>query len=202
VEKFGAVAETAAGEVVVLDFDDQLGDEGLELAGALGAPAAGTTGAAAGEAGGLAEGFQLPRERAALGGGDRRCETDVVEQAVVAIEAEEERADQFGIRAVTETADDAIGGAEILDLLHGAGALAGFVGSVEVLGDDAVQAAAHGAEPATGVGETGGGGGEAEAIGVLEIFGGEGFEARAALAERLGDERVAAVVFEEIEDEV
>src|SRR2546428_6091143 len=50
-EELGAVAEAAAGEVVVADFDDQLGRERLPLGAALGGPAAGPAGGLAGETG-------------------------------------------------------------------------------------------------------------------------------------------------------
>ena len=52
-EKLGSVAETASGEVIELNFDDEFGIKGLPFGGALGAPAAGASGSFAGEAGGL-----------------------------------------------------------------------------------------------------------------------------------------------------
>src|SRR5579884_3434395 len=59
----GAVAETAAGEVVILHFHHQLRRQRLKFAGALGAPAAGASWRAAGEARRLAQRFQFPRQR-------------------------------------------------------------------------------------------------------------------------------------------
>src|SRR5213078_1562128 len=49
-QEFCAVTKAAAGEVIVLDFDDELGSERLPLDGALGGPAAWATGGVAGEA--------------------------------------------------------------------------------------------------------------------------------------------------------
>src|SRR6478609_12128774 len=49
-EEAGAVAEAAAGEVVVFDFDDQFRSERFPFAGAFGAPAARAAGRLAGEA--------------------------------------------------------------------------------------------------------------------------------------------------------
>src|SRR5579883_1424007 len=89
-EELGSVAEAASGEVIVLHFDDELRLERLELAGTFGAPAAGTAGTAAGEAWGLAEGFQFLRELLAFGGGNGGCEAHVVEEAVVSIQTEQE----------------------------------------------------------------------------------------------------------------
>ena len=50
-EEFGSVAKTASGEVIELDFDDEFGIERIPLGGTFGAPAAGTSGSFAGEAG-------------------------------------------------------------------------------------------------------------------------------------------------------
>src|SRR4051794_34312123 len=105
-----AVAEPAAGEMVVLHLDDELGRERLEFAGALGAPATGAAGRPAGEAGGLAQGFETFGELAALGGGDRRRETDMVQQSVVAVQAEQQGTGDAALRRIAEAAHDAIGG--------------------------------------------------------------------------------------------
>ena len=83
--------------------------------------------------------------------GDARGEADVIELAVVVEQAEQQRADLLAVRGVAEAADDAVGGAQAFHLHHRA--LAGAIGLVEALGDDAVQLAAAGAlQPAFGLG--------------------------------------------------
>src|SRR5882724_2560067 len=58
-QEFCPVTKAAAGEVIVLNFDDELWRERLPLGGALGGPAAWTTGRVAGEARRLDQLFQL-----------------------------------------------------------------------------------------------------------------------------------------------
>src|SRR3954453_5571074 len=134
------MSEAAAGAVVVFDFDDQLRAERFPFAGAFGAPAARAARRLAGEAAALArrlaELFDLRRELLALAGGEGRAEPDVVEEAVFVVEAEQQRAEgRRRLGTVAEAADDALDGADVLDLLH-AGAVAGAVIGVEPLGDD------------------------------------------------------------------
>ena len=57
----------------------------------------------------------------------------MIEQALVVVEAEQQRADHLLLLGVAEAADDAVGGALLLDLDHRP--LAGAVGLVEPLGD-------------------------------------------------------------------
>ena len=54
------------------------------------------------------------RSAAAMLGG----EPDVMQQALLVVEAEQQRADDLGLRAVTKAAHDAIRAAEVFDLLH------------------------------------------------------------------------------------
>lgn len=70
----------------------------------------------------------------------------MVEQPVVVVQAEQERADHGLLRGVTEASHDAVGGAGRLDLHHRP--LARKVGLVEALGDDAVEGAAAALQPA------------------------------------------------------
>ena len=67
----------------------------------------------------------------------------MIEQALIIVEAEQERADERAAGGVAKAADDAVSRAEVLDLEHGAHA--GPVGQVETLGDDAIERAAAGA---------------------------------------------------------
>src|SRR4051812_29657295 len=93
-EKLRAVAEPPLGEVVVLNFDDQLRVERFPFAAALGAPARRAARRAAGEAAALlsclAQLFDFGRQVRALLGGECRAEADVVEQSVAIIQPEQE----------------------------------------------------------------------------------------------------------------
>src|SRR5258707_13999011 len=129
-QEAGRVAEAMACEVVRADLDDQSRLEGLPLARALGAPAAGTARRAPGEAGRLDQWLQLGQERSPGRGREPGSEADVVEQPVRVVEAEQQRADEARARSVARSPDDAVDGPAALDLLH-AGALAGLVGQVE-----------------------------------------------------------------------
>ena len=82
------MAEAAAGEVVVLDFDDDFGGQGLPLGAAPGRPAARAAGRLAVEAGRLDERLEQRREFFPLRGFEGRAEADVVEQAVIVVEPE------------------------------------------------------------------------------------------------------------------
>src|SRR5262249_23299618 len=132
-----AVAKTPAAEVIEGDFDHQLGGERLPFAGALGRPAARPARRVAGEAGRLDQALELLRQRVAFTRADAGRKSDVMQQSVVVIEPEQQRAHGLAVRAVAEAADHAIGAAIVLDLLYG-GALARPVCAVALFGDDAV----------------------------------------------------------------
>jgi hypothetical protein len=102
------VAEAMAGEMIVLYFGDELGREGLPFGAALGAPAAGSAGFGAGEAGRFDERFELFGERGLVGGGETGGKAHVTQQALLVIEAEQEGADKALFRAVAEAADHTI----------------------------------------------------------------------------------------------
>jgi hypothetical protein len=74
----------------------------------------------------------------------------VVKQAVIIIEAEQQRTDDLPARhaafAIAKTADDAIGASMLLDLLH-AFAVSKLIGQITPLGDDAIAAAPRGLQP-------------------------------------------------------
>ena len=122
----------------------------------------------------------------------------MIQQAVVVVEAEQQRADHLLALVVAEAADHAVGAAEILDLLHGA-ALARRVEEVAPLGDDAVEGGTDALEPAARLGEPRGRGRQAETLRVLELRCGEVLQPRPPLAQGLIDQRPSARVDEEIE---
>ena len=70
---------------------------------------------------------------------ERRRHADVVQRAVVVVEAEQQRADQLAgaVLVPAEAGDDAVGGAHVLDLQHRA--LARLVRAARRLGDHAVE---------------------------------------------------------------
>lgn len=145
------MAETAVGEMVELDFDDQLRREGFPFAAALCAPAAWAAGGFAGEAaaffGWLFDFFDFGREILALFDGQSRAEADVIEKAVVVVETQEKRAKRFGgFGAVAEAGHDAVGCSQAFDLDHSV-AQAGAVIAIKLFGDDAVQRRASAGEP-------------------------------------------------------
>ena len=200
-EQAGAVAEAAAGEVVVLELGDELGFEGLPLGAAFGGPAAWAAGGVAGEAGRRDEWLEHFGEFFALVGFEGGAEADVVEEALVIVEAEQERAEEgFGIGCVAEAAYHTVGGAEPFYFDH-AVAIGGLIGHVKALGDDAVECAADAGEPLVGDLDFGGGGGEDDLVIVLEIFFGEGFEGSAAGFEGLIGEEFAVGVDEHVEED-
>src|SRR5688572_8653301 len=131
--------------MIVGDFDDQLQIERLPLAGTFGGPAARSARSAAGEARRFADGFEFSSEFGFLGSFDGGTKADVMQQAIVIVEAEQQGTDKFGIGAVAKSADDTVDAADLLDFLH-AGAIAGAVWNVAELGDDAI-------ETFTGIGE-------------------------------------------------
>src|SRR5207244_2320993 len=113
-----AVAEAPGGDLVVADLDDQLGPERLPFGRSRRAPAAGTAGRVASEAGRLDQRLESRRQCRAIDGGDAGGEADMVEQPLVVVEAKEQRADLAGLARVAEATHDAVGGAAALDLDH------------------------------------------------------------------------------------
>ena len=74
----------------------------------------------------------------------------MMQQAIVIVEAEQQRSDDplavHFVGGVAEAADHTVRAAEILDLLH-AVAVAGLIGQVDALCDDAVATAARSRQP-------------------------------------------------------
>src|ERR1700704_1464524 len=170
-----AVAETVAREVVVADLDHELRLERHPFAGTFGRPAAPAARLVAGEAGLPDQLFELFGQRRLFARLDGGGEADMGEQGRPVIEPEQQRAHDLLAFVVAEAADPAVGAAIILDLLHAA-AVAGRIGDVAALGDDAVERRADPLEPAFRLGEPHGGGREAETLGSRELPGGEIFQ--------------------------
>jgi hypothetical protein len=194
------VAKAVAREVVVAHLHDQSRLDRLPLRRALGAPAAGPARGAAGEAGRLDQRLELRQERHAGGGREAGREADVMEQPIRVVEPEQERAHRPRARRVAESAHHAVHRAAALHLLH-AGALAGPIGQVELLGHDAVERATGHLEPRAGLGGIVGGRGEPDVVTAAERLGCEGLESAPALAEGPLDERLARGVHQEVEDD-
>src|SRR6185437_9442319 len=97
-----AVAEPAAGEMIVADLDHELRLERLPLRRALGRPAARAAGLVAGEAGRADQLFELLGQRFLLAALHRRGEADMVEQARVVVEPKQQRADRLLAFVVAE----------------------------------------------------------------------------------------------------
>jgi hypothetical protein len=76
----------------------------------------------------------------------------VVEQTVVVVEPEQQRADELPLRCVAKSTHHAVDGAKLLHFYHSA-PLAGAIRLVELLGDDAVESGAHAVEPPLDDGE-------------------------------------------------
>src|SRR5438445_9630930 len=141
-QKRGAVAKAAGAEMIVGDFHHQRRLERLPFAGAPRTPAAWTARRPAGETGRLHELLQFPGQAGALSLADRRRVADMVPETLLVIQSEQQGSDNPAARGITKAAHDTIGAAHQLDLDHGV-ALAGPVRTVEPLGNDAVQIAAH-----------------------------------------------------------
>ena len=188
-------------EMIVGHFDHKLRRERLPLARTLRAPATRTAWRSAGEAGRANVPFQLLRHRRLRLGGDVRCEADMVQQTFVVVEAEKQRADLTAIRAVAKPADDAIDGADLLDLDHRR-AIAGAVGAVETLGDDAVEVAADLAKPASCLGQLRRRRRQADGAARREVLLCERLQQRPTLGEGKVEQALPLFVREQIERDV
>src|SRR5262249_1482502 len=199
-QKARAVAEAIAAEMVVTDLDHELGSERLPFGRAFRRPAAGTARRLPGESWRRDEALELLGQRLAFRGFDVRGEADVMQQTGLVVEAEQERADDVRAFAVAEAPDDAIGAAEILDLLHRR-AVGGPVLDVATLGDTAVQSAGAAFEPALGLGGVGGDGRELDRAVPFELPPRERFEPLAALLERQREQGTAVFRREQVEND-
>src|SRR5260370_1045733 len=141
-----SLAAAAAGaHVMVAHLDAQLRAQRLPLAGTRSAPAARAAGRVAGKPGRLDQRLELPRKRLAIEVVQGRGKPDVIELALVVVEAEQQRPDQARVPLVAEPADHAICRAPFLDLEHGA--LARLVNAVDAFGDPPVERAAARLQP-------------------------------------------------------
>src|SRR5271156_4715565 len=133
------------------------------------APAAWAAGSFAGEPWSFDQLFEFLGQRWALFVADRRAKADMIEQAFLVVEAEQQRANLLRFFEVAEASYDAIPGSLGFDFLH-TFAVATLVGQIGALGDDAVEAHAH-VKPFPGERQIVGGGRESQqAAFVLEIF--------------------------------
>ncbi len=214
------MAEASAGEVVILELAHELVPEREPFGVAiLAGPAAGTSGSFSGEAFVIGR-LEIVRCGSAVVADERLedgleffavlfaetgAEADVVELAMIVVQAEQQRADFPALLGVAEAADDAVGGADALDLDH-AGALAGCVLAVEALGDNAVEPmGGAAADPALRGGKVGSRRRKMNASlarGRFEIGSREFLERHATGGERLGGKRLPFFGQKEIEDEI
>src|SRR4051812_23910832 len=113
-EKFGAMTEAAAADVIVAHLHHELRLERLPFAFLPLVPAARAAWCVAGEARWLDQALEFLCQRGAFRGRERGRETDVVQQSFAIVQAEEERSNDLLPRAIAEAADHAIGAAEVL----------------------------------------------------------------------------------------
>jgi len=134
--------------MVVAHLDDQLGFERHPFGGTLGAPAAWPAWCVAGEARLAFELFELLCQRGAIFICEAGGEADMVELARVIVETEQQRADELAAGRISESADDAIGAAQMFQLQHRA--LTRQIRRIELLGDDTVEGPARMRQPGFG----------------------------------------------------
>src|SRR6185437_6412296 len=109
-QELRAVTEAAAADVIVAHLRDQLWCEGFPLTGPFRAPARWSARRIAAEARRLSQFFQPLGQLRAIGIRETRREPDVVELAILIVEAKQQRADLPAFFRVAEPADHAIGG--------------------------------------------------------------------------------------------
>src|SRR5690348_6770266 len=114
----------------------------------------------------------------------------MVEDAGIVVQAEQQGADDVLALVVAKAANHAVGAAITLDLLH-AGAIAGAIGKVAPLGDDAVERAAEAVEPFPGACKLCGCGRQPDRHAGSHIAVDESLELLAPLEEWPLDERLA-----------
>src|SRR6266404_9099280 len=134
------MAEAATGNLVIADLGDERRSQRLEMASALAVPAARATRRSAGEAGRFDEGLQILGQPRPLCRRDRGRKADVIEQPLIIVESEKQRADLVHLTGIAKAADHAVCGALLLDLDHCAFARAIF--KIRALGYDSIARAA------------------------------------------------------------
>jgi hypothetical protein len=122
----------------------------------------------------------------------------VVEDAIVVVQAEQERADDVSLRGIPKAADDAVRGANPFDLLH-SGSLGALIRKVESLGDDSVRSRVIG-KPCARLGRPTRRRAHANVTIVSQVLVSEQLQSGAPLGERtVGD--VDAILDQQIEHE-
>src|SRR5262249_44543453 len=134
----GAMPKAFAGEVIVANFHHELRLYRHPFARALGRPATRAAGRIAGKTSVHAELLEFGRERRLFLALDGRGETDMMQQALLVVEAEQQRADDILSFIVPEATDHAVGAAVVLDFLH-AGAVARAIFDIAPFRDDTVE---------------------------------------------------------------
>src|SRR5215211_2981721 len=115
-KNFCPVPKSAAGEMIVSNFHNNRWINGLPLASALCAPATRSSGRVARESRWFLQRFkflgQLAAVRCLKGGG----EPDVMEQAVVAVQTKQKRADDAFALRIAKSTDNTISGTDLFYL--------------------------------------------------------------------------------------
>src|ERR1043166_2725841 len=99
------MTKTFAGHMIELHLSDQLRLERLPFCRAICCPATRSAGSASREARRRDQFLQFLRQRFALGCFDSRTKANVVQQASLVVEAEQQRADNVFLLRVTKSAD-------------------------------------------------------------------------------------------------
>src|SRR5687767_4046820 len=145
-QESSAMAEASVREVVVLYLDHQLRCERLPLGRSLCAPPAWTAGSLASEARFFSQLLQLRRELLPECSVEAGGESDVMQQTCIVVESEKHRAHDPCFFRVSESADNAVSCALVLDLHH-PGAITRHVGLVEPLCGSTIEVGPDSLEP-------------------------------------------------------
>src|SRR4051794_4230647 len=101
--------ETGPRHMIEANLDDQLRPQRLPVATALRTPAAWSAGRVACETGRFAQCLQTPGQCGTFVIGDGRGEADMIELAILVVEAEQQRSDFAPLGKIAEAAHDAVG---------------------------------------------------------------------------------------------
>ena len=192
------MAETVACDVVVAHLHHQLGPQRLPFRGPRRAPAARTPRSIAGETRGGDEPFQTGRQLWLLMVSEARGKADMMEEAPVVVEAEQQRAHAPAPGLVAEPADDTVGGAQMLDLEHGA--FPRKVGEVQALRHHPIDLDMAAGEPFFRFPQVTGERREQKAF-AFSCFGKEGFDNGPAFLERKRQKRLTGLFQQAIEED-
>src|SRR5687768_14440565 len=98
--------------MIVTDFGDERVAQRLPIGGTVVAPPARSARRLSGEARRLDQRLEPRRQRVFLARRQGRSEADMVQPALVIVQAEQEGSDRAAGRGIAETADDAVGAAQ------------------------------------------------------------------------------------------